>query len=88
MMPATMATAHSTMVRYRGDIVAIVTPRLIVFTGPLADLDRSHPDVRFVYVMGVYAGHVLAGDLPGPYTDQDAETFARTFLDTGDDQPR
>lgn len=87
MIPATMATDRHTMIRYRGDIAAIATARKVFFTGPLAALERDHPDVRFVYAMAIYAAHIRDGDLPGPYTDEDAETFARTYLEPDTEGP-
>lgn len=40
-------------------------------------LPDGHPHRRHVCLMAVYAHDVLTGDMPGPYTDTDAEHFAR-----------
>jgi hypothetical protein len=37
---------------------------------------------------GVYAAHVHAGELPGPYSDEAAEMFARTLLVAEDELER
>lgn len=86
-MPSTMTTNGTTMIRYRGEIVAFATARQITYAGRVADLPATDPLRRFVHAMGVYASHVATGELDGPYTDDEAELFARTLLE-GLEQPR
>src|SRR5690242_6134799 len=43
-------------------------------------LETDHPERRFVCAMCLYAQDVVTGVLPGPYTQEDAERFARSFL--------
>jgi hypothetical protein len=75
-----------TMIRHDGEIVAFATARQIAYAGRLSDLPSDHAERRFVYAMGVYASHVMTGELVGPYTDEHAELFARTLLE-GVEQP-
>jgi len=44
------------------------------------DLPRGHPLRRFVVAMCMYAHDVRRGLVPGPYTDQRAELYARCLL--------
>jgi hypothetical protein len=44
------------------------------------DLPRGHPLRRFVAAMCMYAHDVRHGLVPGPYTDQRAELYARCLL--------
>lgn len=43
-------------------------------------LPHGHPDKRIVAFMALYARDVLSGELPGPYSDERARTFARLAL--------
>ena len=43
-------------------------------------LPDGHPVKRVVAFMALYARDVLRGDLPGPYSDERARTFARLAL--------
>jgi len=44
------------------------------------DLPRGHPLRRFVAAMCLYAHDVPGGLVPGPYSDQRAELYARCLL--------
>jgi hypothetical protein len=46
-------------------------------------LPDGHPRRRHVCFMAVYARDILTGDMPGPYTDTDADHFARLVTNTG-----
>jgi hypothetical protein len=46
-------------------------------------LPDGHPRRRHVCFMAVYARDILTGDMPGPYTDTDADHFARFVTNTG-----
>jgi hypothetical protein len=41
---------------------------------------QGDPDLTFIVFMCAYAGDVLRGDLPGPYSDEDARRYARAAL--------
>jgi hypothetical protein len=67
-------------IRYRGRLVAGVDAEQAVLMPEIAALERDHPRRVFVAFMCAYAFDVTAGTLPGPYTDEDAELFARCAL--------
>jgi hypothetical protein len=64
-----------TLIRLNGDIVATASSLRVHLTRALPT-----PQERFVHAMGMYARDVLTGELPGPYSDQEAEAYARGFL--------
>jgi len=70
----------SVLVQYRGTPVALVGARHLSFLGDVRHLPPRHPVVRIVAHMAYYAQLVLGGEMPGPYTDKDAEQFARYAL--------
>jgi hypothetical protein len=53
-------------------------------------LPDGHPRKRHVAFMALYARDILTGEMPGPYTDTDADRFARLIAagDTGACAPR
>lgn len=68
------------LVSYRGAPAALVGATRFSFLGDVRHLPPGHPDVRMVVHMSYYARLVLLGEMPGPYTDEDAERFARFAL--------
>ena len=46
-------------------------------------LPDHHPDRHHVCFMAVYARDVLTGDMPGPYSDTDADHFAHLATTAG-----
>ena len=68
------------LVSYQGAPVALAGPRRTDLVGELPDLPAGDPDARFALRMTYYAQLVARGELPGPYTDQDAQRFARVAL--------
>jgi hypothetical protein len=52
-----------------------VLPRHALDQRPAGD-----PELTFVIFMCVYAGEVLSGILPGPYTEQNARRYVRACL--------
>ena len=46
-------------------------------------LPDHHPRRRHVCLMAVYARDVLTGDMPGPYSDTDADHFAHLATNAG-----
>ena len=83
-MIATAVAALSSMwiqsITYRGRLVACATERGLFLCGRLASRPVSDPERTFVIYMGVYAADVLRGELPGPYSDEQARRFARVAL--------
>jgi hypothetical protein len=68
------------LVRYRGRTVAGATSQAVFVTPDLAARPTGDPEVRFILYMAAYAREILAGELPGPYTDDKAKRFARAAL--------
>ena len=68
-------------ISYRGELVASVSRERVHILAPrLIGRPAGDPELRFVAMMCVCAGEVLAGHLPGPYTDALAEEWARVAL--------
>lgn len=67
-------------ITYRGRTVAACTRRRFFLSDDIADRDPNDPLVSFVIGMCLYAHLVAAGDMPGPYTDDDARAYARDCL--------
>jgi hypothetical protein len=59
------------------EFVALVCFDGAQFSLAVEALPDDHPTVRFVALMAIYAGDVLAGQRPGPYTDAAAAAWAR-----------
>lgn len=68
------------LIQYDAHPAALATERRVTLVGGLQDLPDGHPTLRFVIYMALYARDVMTAELPGPYTDQDAEAFARACL--------
>lgn len=67
------------LVTYQHQPAAIVTGR-IHLAPPFDELPDGHPTLRFIAFMALYARDVQTGTQRGPYTDHDAELFARCAL--------
>jgi hypothetical protein len=78
-MTATAPTP-SILVSYIDEPVALVNARHVTFLGPAAELPAGHPRLRLLIYMARYAQLVACRERPGPYTDADAERFARAAL--------
>jgi hypothetical protein len=65
---------------YQNRTVALAAPQRFWLAAHVEVLPAADPTKRLVAFMALYAREVLAGDLPGPYTDQRAVTFARLAL--------
>ena len=69
-------------IEYRGELVALVSPRRTHIVSPrLRDAPDGDSDLMFVALMCVCCSEVLAGNLPGPYTDALGEIWARRALE-------
>jgi len=71
-------------ITYRGQTVAAATVRGLFLCPRLASRPIDDPERTFVIYMGVYAADVLRGELPGPYSDEQARRYARVALIPGE----
>ena len=67
-------------ISYRGRTVAAATRTRFFLADVLEERPADDPERTFVIFMCAYAGDVLAGVLPGPYSDEDARRYARACL--------
>ncbi len=68
-------------IEYRGELVALVSARRVHIISPwLLVRPAGDPDLRFVAFMCLCCGEVLNGRLPGPYSDELGEAWARLAL--------
>jgi hypothetical protein len=75
-----------TWIRYRGRFAAIATARRSWLAPAIERLPDGHPDKRFVAFMVLYAMDVKRGDLPGPFSQVEAEAFASEVILVGTPQ--
>jgi len=73
-------TPSSILIQYQGAPAALVNARHLSFLGDVRHLPPADPVVKVVAQMAYYAQLVLSGQMHGPYTDADAERFARLAL--------
>lgn len=59
------------------EFVALVCADGAQFSPSIEALPDEHPTLRFVALLALYAGDVLAGARPGPYSDAAAAAWAR-----------
>lgn len=64
------------LILYDGAPAVLVGVTRFSYIGELRHLTPANPLVRVVTYMGYYAQLVLGGEMPGTYTDEDAERFA------------
>ena len=67
-------------ITYRGRVVACATPTRVFLADELRDRPAADPELTFVVFMCCYARDVMTGELPGPYGDENARTYARAAL--------
>jgi hypothetical protein len=67
-------------ITYRGRTVAAATHTRFFLAEALDQRPAGDPERTFVIFMCAYAGDVLSGVLPGPYSDEDARRYARACL--------
>ena len=67
-------------INYQGRLVACATAQRWILCGELDARPPGDPERTFVIYMCAYAGAVLRGQLPGPYTDHRARAYARAAL--------
>jgi hypothetical protein len=68
------------LITYQGRTVAAAGPERFSLAPEIARRPAGDPDRTFVIYMCAYAGDVLRGELPGPYSDHDAVRYARAAL--------
>jgi hypothetical protein len=67
-------------ISHRGELVAVAT-RSRVYLAPRIDALRlGDPELRFVAAMCLYSRDVDEGQVPGPFTNGNAELYARCVL--------
>ena len=66
---------------YQGQTAALAARARFWLAAHIELLPPGHPDKRHVCFMALYARDVLTGEVPGPYTDTDADRFARLALE-------
>jgi hypothetical protein len=66
---------HIQIIIHRGRLAAAIVAGQAVVDDTLCDADFRH-----VQAMCLYAMQTIEGDRPGPYTDPDADTYARETL--------
>jgi hypothetical protein len=72
---------HSTItISYQRRAAARVGAERFWLAAHIQALPNGHPVKRVVAFMALYARDVLRGELPGPYSDERARTFARLAL--------
>ena len=67
-------------ITYRGRTVAAATRERFFLIDAIDQRPATDPERTFVIFMCAYAGDVLSGRLPDPYSDQDARRYARACL--------
>ncbi len=65
---------------YHDTTVALAARERYWLAAHIEALPNNDPTKRLVAFMALYARQILAGTLPGPYTDHHALTFARLAL--------
>ncbi len=70
-----------------GRTVALAGRERFWLAAHIQALPDHHPHRRHVCFMAVYARDVLTGDMPGPYTDTDADQFAHLVSNAGGCDP-
>jgi hypothetical protein len=68
------------LITYRGRIVAVATRTGFFLTERLANRPETDAERTFVIYLCAYAGDVLSGVLPGPYTEELARLYALACL--------
>jgi hypothetical protein len=66
---------------YQGQTVGLAARARFWLAAHIEALPAGHADKRHVCFMALYARDVLTGQLPGPYSDDDADRFARLALE-------
>ena len=73
------------LVSYGDEVVAVAGTTRFYLAPQVEALGERDPLVAFVALMCAYADRVRSGRLPGPYSDDRAELFARSALIDNDE---
>jgi hypothetical protein len=65
---------------YDGRTVALAAPARFWLAAHIQALPDGHPRKRHDCFMALYARDILTRDMPGPYTDTDADHFAHLAI--------
>ncbi len=67
-------------ITYRGEVLAAASPTRFLLSDELRRRRAGDPELTFVLYMTVFAREILAGELPGVYSDERALRYARAAL--------
>lgn len=67
-------------ITYRGRVVACVTASRVFLVHELEGRPADDPELRFVLFICANARDVIVGEVPGPYSDEQARVYARAAL--------
>jgi hypothetical protein len=82
-----MELPEMVVIEYDGELVALVSAERVHIISPrLASAPVGDPDLRFVAFMCLCCGEVLRGHVPGPYTQELGELWARQAVAIDDAQ--
>jgi hypothetical protein len=71
---------------FRGELVALAGPERFHIVAPwLQERPDGDPDLRFVVFMCLFRRQIELGELPGPFTSERAELWARCALIEADE---
>jgi hypothetical protein len=74
-------------ITHAGRTVALAARARFWLSADIEALPSGDPRKRHICFMALYARDVLTGAMPGPYTDTDADRFARLALGDGRTPP-
>jgi hypothetical protein len=74
-------------ISYDGQTVALAGRERFWLAAHIQTLPDGHARKRHACLMAVYARDVLTGAMPAPYSDADADHFARLVLDAANCAP-
>jgi len=78
----------TTLIQYRGDVVAVAGATRFHLAPPIEALQPQDPLRAVVTLMCVFADRVQSGEIAGPYSDARAELYARSALIDDDEFTR
>ena len=68
------------LILQHGRAAAVVGPSGVYLSPHIVALPTAHPVRRHVTAKAIYALEVVEGSRPGPYSDREAERWARALL--------
>ena len=70
----------TTLIQYNGEVVAVAGSQRFHLAPRIEALEPRDPLRAMVAMMCVFAQRIRGGELPGPYSDDRAELYARCAL--------